>query len=331
MPSTSNAATSLSTGNSFGQVSTNPGVSTPAFVLGGIVFTGTEVPEQLNDLGGDQLLAVHEFPGGQRTLQSLGAFPPPEIHWTGLLVGPTAFSRSFAIDRLRVAGAPINLSYGGWVWNGVLRSYLATVVNEWLVRYHAVFVPSVDLATPPAVPNVSASVNQFRNALAGLGENLPVTLFGISLPSAVVQPLQNLYGAASQAIEGAGGKLEGITSIDIQNINTLAGQAYQAGNALMSTFDITQPEASESDAVLTVLSYAGIIQTLANGAAETSVVLHTVNPNLYQIAAQYLNDSSRWTVIADLNGLADPMPIGEYTLNVPSVTNMTALPSQRFA
>jgi nucleoid-associated protein YgaU len=39
--------------------------------------------------------------------------------------------------------------------------------------------------------------------------------------------------------------------------------------------------------------------------------------NLFQIAAQYLNDATQWIRIAQLNGIDDPMLTGVVTLLIP--------------
>ncbi len=39
--------------------------------------------------------------------------------------------------------------------------------------------------------------------------------------------------------------------------------------------------------------------------------------NLFQIAAQYLNDAKQWIRIAELNNLSDPMLSGVVTLLIP--------------
>lgn len=41
--------------------------------------------------------------------------------------------------------------------------------------------------------------------------------------------------------------------------------------------------------------------------------------NLFQIAAQYLGDSTQWNRIAALNGLTDPFLAGPVTLEIPAV------------
>jgi hypothetical protein len=41
--------------------------------------------------------------------------------------------------------------------------------------------------------------------------------------------------------------------------------------------------------------------------------------NLFQIAAQQLNDATQWIRIAQLNGLSDPMLTGVVTLLIPDI------------
>ena len=43
-----------------------------------------------------------------------------------------------------------------------------------------------------------------------------------------------------------------------------------------------------------------------------------VNPNLYDIAAQYYNDADQWTVIAEANDLDTPFLTGTYVLDIPN-------------
>ncbi len=41
--------------------------------------------------------------------------------------------------------------------------------------------------------------------------------------------------------------------------------------------------------------------------------------NLFQLAAQYLNDATQWIRIAELNNLSDPMLSGVNTLLIPDL------------
>ena len=69
-------------------------------ILGGVVLSDFEVPEQIGDLGSRQTLVKHEFPGGLITITPLGSFPHP-VTWNGLLTGADAFDRAQA-DRKSV-------------------------------------------------------------------------------------------------------------------------------------------------------------------------------------------------------------------------------------
>lgn len=43
------------------------------------------------------------------------------------------------------------------------------------------------------------------------------------------------------------------------------------------------------------------------------------NGNLFQLAAQYLNDATQWIRIAQQNGLTDPQIVGTVTLTIPNI------------
>ena len=45
----------------------------------------------------------------------------------------------------------------------------------------------------------------------------------------------------------------------------------------------------------------------------------TTGGNLYQLAAQYLNDSTQWNRIAQANNLIDPVISGTVTLTIPDI------------
>lgn len=50
----------------------------------------------------------------------------------------------------------------------------------------------------------------------------------------------------------------------------------------------------------------------------TSRVVTVAGGNLFALAAEYLNDATRWNDIAALNGLMDPFLNGLVTLKIPS-------------
>ncbi len=302
-----------------------------ALTLGSFAFRGVEVPERLHYVGGTQMLAVHNFPGGARTLQPLGFFPPDEISWSGLFTGPSASLRFFEIDVMyRMTGKTTTLSWGDWSWVGIIKSFLGTPVNEWIIKYEISFVPIkvIDNVTSPPSPGAAATLHE---ALAGLGSNIPVTSNGFSLPYGLSNPLQSLYNTGVSALLNSGNVLAALRASDIANANNYATAAFAAGAAIVNSGDTSASGLQAASSVLHVLSFAGIIQGIMSSAAPVVRTVTKVNPNLYTMASQYLGDSSRWTDIASLNGLTDPMPIGTYTLKIPNKSDLAPVPQGRFA
>lgn len=48
--------------------------------------------------------------------------------------------------------------------------------------------------------------------------------------------------------------------------------------------------------------------------------------NLFRLAAQHLNDATRWDEIARLNGVSDPVVVGLRTIKLPSVVSARVMP-----
>lgn len=49
------------------------------------------------------------------------------------------------------------------------------------------------------------------------------------------------------------------------------------------------------------------------------LTLIVASGNLFQIAAQQLNDATQWIRIAQLNNISDPMLTGVTTLSIPAI------------
>jgi hypothetical protein len=45
--------------------------------------------------------------------------------------------------------------------------------------------------------------------------------------------------------------------------------------------------------------------------------VRAVNPNLFALASEHYGDASKWNLIANANGLLNPMPTGIYNLSIP--------------
>ena len=81
--------------------------------------------------------------------------------------------------------------------------------------------------------------------------------------------------------------------------------------------------ATEMNQLSALYGIQGILQQIYNNlalinAGATGSVITVSNTSLYYLAAQYYGDATSWTVIADANGLTDPMIFGTMTLTIPS-------------
>jgi len=286
----------------------NLGVS---FTIGSFTFQGTEVPEQVGPLGGTQRLAIHEFPGGAKSLQTYGAFPNT-IKFKGIMSGPLAFARSVALDRLRITGALIPLLYAQFGYLGVISEYTANPKNQWRVPYELTFEPQQDISN-----GVNGSFGGALGAEAtmalqttGLGNLLAGTPF--ALPSSLTTPISNLLTTVKGALATASGIVADITASNSVLIQAAVSLLQTAANPL-----IASPNSLYSSPALDASSYAAAINVLVTIDATPNYQVRAINPNLFLLAAQYLGSASNWQQIAQANGLFDPQPIGEFVLNIP--------------
>lgn len=77
--------------------------------IGDVVLQGFEVPDRIS-FGGKQSHIVHDFPGGARIVDAMGAFDA-DCSWSGIFQGSSAVARARRIDAMRQAGAPVRLSW----------------------------------------------------------------------------------------------------------------------------------------------------------------------------------------------------------------------------
>lgn len=284
---------------------------------GGIVirFTGFETPHSLEPMGGVQRHVVHEFPGGTKTLQTLGAFPE-NLKWTGILMGDnqgqTPIQRALQMDRLRWNGNVVTVQFDQLQWQGVVTKWNATIKNQNYLEYtceiEAISDNSQDLPTSTATTTQSSLFSTIYSKLQTAFASV-----GINLPSATSAAITSWFSTIDAALFPAAGVLTAIAPTDASAIAT-AGAAI-SGLLAVSGNSTNLTTASSAQALL-----AGVkaITTLITPATTTKQVVQTVNPQYPALAAAYLGDATQWPAVAAANGTSDAQATGIKATVIPN-------------
>ena len=205
--------------------------------LGPVGFASFEVPERVG-LGGRQGLAVHQLPGGVRVIDAMGR-DDAQIVWSGVFSGPDAADRMRALDALRVAGAPLPLSWDAFFYTVVIAELQADYSTPWWVPYRlactvvqdeaaAVAVPAIALGTALADDLAQAATYvDVSAAQAALGAD-GATTRGAAGYAAAVGALQQTADGIDVQIASAGA---GLGAADLPSIVSSAGTLAQLGAA----------------------------------------------------------------------------------------------------
>jgi hypothetical protein len=282
-------------------------------ILGDVIFYSLELPEQIGPLGGTQTLVVHEFPGGAKTVDSLGAFPNT-LSWKGIFTGATAFARAFQVDRMRALGLEVLLTYGPQAFVGKIDKFDYNPKHQHFIPYTVSFEPIEDLSGigavslfPPSIDQaLSAVVTEFNDVVAGDD--------GLPLPFVLDADAVAVTTAVSIGLLNGNGTVAGISATDEAAIVLEAYLLEQAAAPLIAGTDPTQ-----ASPALDISAQAACMAAIVASTTAPARQFNMVNPNLFVVAAMYLGDSSLWQQIAAASGLPpDPQPIGMFLIVVPT-------------
>lgn len=138
--------------------------------VGEIVFYDHEVPQTIAG-GGEQMLAVHKYPGGIRTVDALGP-DDREIEWGGLFLDATAEPRCHALDAVRRQGEPTTLYWSSFLYQVVIRSFTWSYERSWQIRYQLSLMVVQDLLFDALDPLLSAGEQVVSDTLSSAGSAL---------------------------------------------------------------------------------------------------------------------------------------------------------------
>lgn len=263
-------------------------------LIGNMVLTGLEVPDELI-VGGRQELVVHRLLGGGRVIDTLGN-DPSRLMLRGRFVGPEAQMRARILERMRMAGAAVAFSAAGLscqVW--IVQFQYAYEAKGALCRYWLELERAAE-----QVSNTASQENGWSNDVGNALSTLTSFVGGVSSATYVlagqigtvvgqVTPLATMVGAggAVAKVSDALGVVNGIsqTGVDLatspESVASMLSGFRQADAGLTSVL-------SESGANLegialmnsNSLSALTVNAGLASTAADTGGLLNRASANV---------------------------------------------------
>ena len=280
--------------------------------IGGVTFFDLEIPQEIGPFGGRQVLVVHEYAGGAKDVDSLGAFPHM-VSWSGIFSKTAAFARAQSLDRIRTIGLPVLLTFGPQSYIGKVKSFEYNPKHQWLIPYKISFEPIADLSgvgsQPVGTESLEAQLNDQVTAITDTVQGDD----GLACPASLVTPAAALTTAVSTGLLTGNGTVAGISTVNVAAINVAAVALQTVAAPLIAGTDPTRASPATD-----LVSYSIAVQNIVAAPNTPVRQMQMINPNLFSVAAQYLGDPQLWEQVAIASGLTDPQPIGEFLIKVPA-------------
>lgn len=300
-------------------------ITTQRLILGDVNFFHFEVPETLPNLFGVQKYAIHDFPGGGRTVQELGSFPFPEIEWRGEFwdndpkMGTTALQRADQLNTYRVSAETITLVWGPFQMDVVICEFEIIGMLKQRLGYRIKVVPIQDFTSTSnvAIPSVPPAT-QVQNANQAVANATTNTNSGFEFSTDVVSQSQSITTNVNQAVQNANGN---ITNIPQSTVSSIQGQISTLQDTLTPLQNSTDFAGSAAANDL-----SGNLNQLNNAisSANPNIASITVsNPNLVVLSSQYYGTPDNWQLIAQANNLQDFQLTGTYSLVIPAANTQS--------
>lgn len=175
---------------------TSNGTQQVVLTIGGITFTYFEAPQEIN-FGGKQALSIHKMIGGQRFIDAMGVDEDP-ITWNGRFRGSDATDRANALDSMRQAGLPVQMSWQNYKRLVLIREFEGKFQQFYEVPYKITVevLKNQDSPTPTASQNISSALTSQLTSAQSQSDALGVS----SISSAVgnISTLSSNYGSLGQ-------------------------------------------------------------------------------------------------------------------------------------
>jgi len=207
--------------------------------LGDVTFGGFEIPASVS-IDGKQRLAIHRLMGGAQVIDVLGR-DKETVSWSGVLSGANAVLRSCALDRLRLAGLPLMLSWDVYTFEVLIDGFTAEYRNPSWIPYSLSCSVLQDVSSPVVGTNFVA-IDLINSDVASSAQYANVSGLQSILSSGGIVPGSAAYAAAiaagysaqsmmSAQMVTAGAALSGNFTTTLAACGTMAGLA--AGTAYL--------------------------------------------------------------------------------------------------
>ncbi|HQT63914.1 MAG: hypothetical protein B7Z75_03970 [Acidocella sp. 20-57-95] len=108
-------------------------MSSIKLILGPVAFQDFEVPSKIQ-MGGRQILSVHEFIGGGRAVDAMGA-QDAEITFSGVFSGANAYARALLLDTARVDGSVLPIGWDNYFFRVVIHDIQFDYQKSWWLPF----------------------------------------------------------------------------------------------------------------------------------------------------------------------------------------------------
>jgi hypothetical protein len=203
--------------------------------LGGVVFTGFEIPESI-PFGGEQMLAVHKLPGGNRIIDAMGP-DDSDIRWSGRFRGPDGESRAVLLDFMRRQGRQVLLGWGLHRYQVLIREFKADFQQPYEIPYSitcTVVLDEVQALASAAVGFVESLAADLLGA-TGLGTQIGILAINTAVTgvAAAFSNYQAGVPSSTNLITGAAAVSEATLLGSLQT--SIAGAQSATDSAITST------------------------------------------------------------------------------------------------
>lgn len=222
-------------------------------------FANFEIPETIS-LGGSQHTTVHELPGGNRIIHTMGG-SDREIAWRGVFLSADALTRASTLDQKRIAGKAVVLKTLNLTKNCIISSFTFDPKQNNNVPYSISLTVISNVVVTPKPSLLTSIENDIGSAL---GVNIPAAISQVQTAVAQVQKVAqaaSVLTGGSAASLGVLGALNSATSITSQ-ISTTANTALGAASSALSGAGSTGSSSSVTGAVSSIqslVSNSGIV------------------------------------------------------------------------